>query len=64
MRNEIIHEMDINVSNDNSKTTGYRKTAKNLSYGSTQKTIIDLAQEPFLAYKEKCKECNVNVEKE
>ena len=54
--------MDINVSNDNSKTTGYRKTAKNLSYGSTQKLLL-IWHRNFLAYKEKCKECNVNVEK-
>jgi hypothetical protein len=65
VRNEIIHEMDINVSNDNSNTTGYRKRRQRTCPAMEKhtKTILDLAQELFLAYKKKCKECNVNVEK-
>ncbi len=65
VRNEIIHKMDINVSSDNSNTTGYRKRRQRTIpvMEKHTKAILDLAQELFSAYKVKCKECNVNVEK-
>jgi hypothetical protein len=66
VRNQIIHEMDINTSHDGSKTTGYRTRRQRLTpkmEGHT-KIILDLAQDIFSAYKEKFLKLKIEVEKE
>lgn len=53
VRNEIIHEMDINIDQSPSKTTAYRtrrqRVAKEME--TNTKSILKLAENIFLAYK-------------
>lgn len=66
VRNEIIHEMDINVSSGRvKKTTGYR-TRRQRKAGIMEthtKVILDLACEIFSAYKKKYESANIAVKK-
>lgn len=60
-RNQIIHEMDINVTDTVSKTTGYRTRRQRqvtVVEGHT-KSILALAEELFSAYKEKFQKIGV-----
>lgn len=55
VRNQIIHEMDLNVSPQGTKKTGYRTRRQRKSPQMEQHTlnILDLAQELFLAVRSK-----------
>ena len=64
-RNEIIHEMDININESASRTTGYRtrRQRKAPTMEDHTKSILDLAGELFTAYKEKFQKYKIGVEK-
>lgn len=64
-RNQIIHEMDINISGSTSRTTGYRtrRQRKATVMEEHTKSILDLAEELFSAYKEKFQKYKIGVEK-
>jgi|SRR3989344_8203231 len=55
VRNQIIHEMDINIIPQKSKKTGYRtrRQRKSPEMEGHTKNILDLAQEIFTAFKAK-----------
>ena len=65
VRNQIIHEMDINISNERSKTTGYRtrRQRKILEMNRHTKIILDLAENLFKAYKDKFQILKIEVDK-
>ena len=65
-RNQIIHEMDINIDQSPSKTSAYRtrrqRVAKKMEINT--KSILRLAEEIFLAYKEQFKKFEIiDIEK-
>lgn len=64
-RNQIIHEMDINISEIASRTTGYRtrRQRKAPTMEDHTKSILNLAEKLFTAYKEKFQEYKIGVEK-
>ena len=64
-RNEIIHEMDININEGASRTTGYRtrRQRKTILMEEHTKSILELAKEIFSAYKEKFRKYEIGVEK-
>lgn len=64
-RNQIIHEMDINISESASRTTGYRtrRQRKAPTVENHTKSILNLAEELFTAYKEKFQKYKIGVEK-
>lgn len=64
-RNQIIHEMDINISDSTSRTTGYRtrRQRKATVMEKHTKSILGLAEELFSAYKEKFQKYKIGVEK-
>ena len=64
-RNQIIHEMDINISESISRTTGYRtrRQRKSTLMEEHTKSILGLAEELFSAYKEKFQKYKIGVEK-
>jgi len=66
VRNQIIHEMDINVEDSTSRTTGYRTRRQRISTTMEKhtKNILDLAGELFIAYKEKFERYKIGVKKE
>ena len=65
VRNQIIHEMDITVSNDSTKTTGHRTRRQRRARVMENHTraILDLAQELFVAYKNRFEEFKIGTEK-
>lgn len=65
-RNQIIHEMDISVGESAYRTTGYRTRRQRVSTVMEKhtKSILNLAEELFIAYKEKFKKYKIGVEKE
>ncbi|MFA6422763.1 MAG: HEPN domain-containing protein [Candidatus Buchananbacteria bacterium] len=65
-RNQIIHEMDINVGKSTSRTTGYRTRRQRVATNMEKhtKSILNLAEELFIAYKEKFQKYKIGVEKE
>ncbi len=65
VRNEISHNMDINLLGAASRTVRYRtrKTRTESTMEGYTKTILDLAQELFTAYKVKFGEHQIGVEK-
>ena len=64
-RNQIIHEMDINISESTSRTTGYRtrRQRKATLMEEHTKSILRLAEELFTAYREKFQKYKIGVEK-
>lgn len=64
-RNQIIHEMDINIQDGEPRSTGYRtrrqRIAKNME--THTKTILKLAEELFVAYKDKFDKFQIGIEK-
>lgn len=64
-RNQIIHEMDINISDSTSRTTGYRTRRQRQAtlVEKHTKSILGLAEELFSAYKEKFQKYKIGVEK-
>ncbi|OGE90617.1 MAG: hypothetical protein A3E29_02375 [Candidatus Doudnabacteria bacterium RIFCSPHIGHO2_12_FULL_48_16] len=66
VRNKIIHEMDINSSENPSKTKGYRTRNTRTRHDMEKHTrvILDLIQDSFSAYKTKFKELNIETKKE
>lgn len=64
-RNQIIHEMDINISESASHTTGYRtrRQRKAPTMEELTKFILNLAGELFVAYKEKFHKYKIGIEK-
>lgn len=64
-RNQIIHEMDINISDSTSRTTGYRtrRQRKAMVMEEHTKSILGLAEELFSAYKDKFQKYKIGVEK-
>lgn len=64
-RNEIIHEMDINISESSSRTTGYRtrRQRKAPIMEKHTKSILNLAEEIFISYKDKFEKYKIGVEK-
>lgn len=64
-RNQIIHEMDINISEDHSHTTGYRtrRQRKATLVEEQTRSILNFAEELFIAYKEKFQKYKIGVEK-
>ncbi len=65
VRNQIIHEMDINTSDNLLKTRGYRTRRQRISPTMEKhtKVILDLAQDLFIAYKNKFEEFKIETEK-
>jgi hypothetical protein len=65
VRNQIIHEMDITVSNDAAKTTGHRTRRQRRADFMEKHTraILDLAQDLFSAYKSRFEEFKIGTEK-
>lgn len=65
VRNEIIHAMDINTSNDNFNTTGYRTRRQRVSTKMEQhtKNILNLAEELFSVFKKKFEDLSIDVDK-
>lgn len=65
VRNQIIHEMDINTENNASGTTGYRTRRQRTAPAMEKHTrsVLDLAQEIFVAYKEKFQKFKIGVQK-
>jgi hypothetical protein len=65
VRNQIIHEMDITVTADPSKKTGYRTRRQRRAevLEKHTRTILDLAQEIFSAYKKRFEEFKIGTEK-
>ena len=65
VRNQIIHEMDINVSEGSSKTSGYRtrRQRNSVKVEAHTRAILDLAQELFSAYKKKFEEFQIEIDK-
>ncbi len=65
VRNQIIHEMDINTTNKKSGTTGFRtrkqRVAKDMEKHT--KNILDFATDLFNAYKEKFDKYQIGKEK-
>ena len=66
VRNQIIHEMDLNISPDVSKTSRYRtrRERKSSIMEKHTKIILDLAQELFLAYKTQFEDFKIDVAKQ
>lgn len=64
-RNQIIHEMDINITESPFRTTGYRTRRQRVSNVMEKhtKSILKLAEELFVAYKEKFQIYKIGVEK-
>lgn len=65
VRNEIIHEMDINVDNQTKRNTGYR-TRRQRKAGIMEKhtkSMLDLACGILIAYKNKYKTANLEDKK-
>lgn len=62
-RNEIIHEMDININGSLSRTTGYRtrRQRKASVMEKYTKSILKLAERMFISYKEKFQEYKIGV---
>lgn len=65
VRNQIIHEMDIVVSHEGPRKTGYRTRRQRQANMMEKHTraILDLAQELFNAYKNKFDEFKIGTEK-
>ena len=65
VRNQIIHEMDITVSNEGAKKTGHRTRRQRRADIMEKHTraILDLAQELFRAYKNRFEEFKIDTEK-
>lgn len=65
VRNQIIHEMDITVSDDASKKTAHRTRRQRRAdiMEKYTKAILDLAKELFLVYKNRFKEFKIGTEK-
>ena len=66
VRNKIVHEMDINISDDGARQTpGYRTRIQRSSSKMEKHTkdILELAQNLFLAYKKKFLELKIGVDK-
>jgi hypothetical protein len=65
VRNQIIHEMDITVSNEGPKKTGHRTRRQRRAdvMEKHTKAILDLAQQLFTAYKNKFEEFKIGTEK-
>ena len=65
VRNQIIHEMDITVSASTSRTTGYRTRRQRVSSVMEKHTrsMLDLGQDLFGAYKDKFEKYKIEVEK-
>lgn len=65
VRNQIIHEMDINILDDESRTYGYRTRRQRIStiMEKHTKTILDLGQEILVAYKDKFEVLKIGVVK-
>jgi hypothetical protein len=65
VRNQIIHEMDISVTDAKSKTTGHRTRRQRTSLqmqGHTEQ-ILDLGQELFSAFRTRFTELKIDAEK-
>lgn len=64
-RNQIIHEMDINIDNSQSKTSTYRTRRKRVTTQMEKytKIILRLAEEIFTEYKNKFEKFQIDVEK-
>ena len=65
VRNEIIHEMDINLVGTGQRTIRYRsrRTRTEAIMEGHTTTILDLAQELFTAYKSKFEDLKIGAEK-
>jgi hypothetical protein len=65
VRNQIIHEMDINVSEEDFKSRGRRTRRQRISNKMEKytKIILDLIKEIFVAYKNKFNECKIDTKK-
>jgi hypothetical protein len=65
VRNEIVHEMDINLSEALARTSGYRTRRQRVSSKMEKhtKTILDLAQEIFTAYQARFEEFKLETKK-
>lgn len=65
VRNQIIHEMDINVSSEGSRSTGYRTRRQRVAPDMEKhtKAMLDLASEFLKAYKEKYLSVKIEVKK-
>jgi hypothetical protein len=65
VRNQIIHEMDITVSVESAKTSGHRTRRQRRADIMEKHTeaILDLAQELFLAYKNRFAEFKIDIAK-
>lgn len=65
VRNQIIHEMDIVVTSTGTKSTGHRTRRQRRAeiMKKHTRTILDLAQELFLAYKKRFEEFRIGIEK-
>ena len=65
VRNQIIHEMDITVSTDGTRTTGHRTRRQRRADVMEKNTraILDLAQELFLAFKNRFEEFKIGTAK-
>jgi hypothetical protein len=66
VRNQIIHEMDISIASAAPKTTAYRtrRQRKAPDMERHTKTILNLTQDLFSAYKAKFEEYKIEVPKE
>jgi hypothetical protein len=65
VRNQIIHEMDIVVTHEGAKKTGYRTRRQRRADMMEKHTraILDLAQELFRAYQNRFEEFRIGTEK-
>ncbi len=65
VRNQIIHEMDINVEDGAARTTGYRTRRQRVAGDMENHTrnILDLSKAIFTAYKEKFAKYKIGVKK-
>lgn len=65
VRNQIIHEMDINTTEISLKTTGYRtrRQRKAANMEKHTKSILDLSEDIFKSYKDKFTTLNIDVDK-
>jgi hypothetical protein len=65
VRNQIIHEMDIVVTHEGTKKTGYRTRRQRRASVMKKHTraLLDLAQELFTAYKKRFEEFRIDTEK-
>ena len=65
VRNQIIHEMDINTESGTSRTTGYRtrRQRRSTEMEKHTKSVLELAEELLIAYKERFQNFKIGTEK-